>query len=105
VSYRVELRPEVLDDLREASRWYEGEQEGLGQRLQQTFFSAVSVAAQNPEIFFKAYAEFRRVLLRHFPYVLYFSVHEDAVVFVLLFHGARDPQELRKALQGRSGRQ
>lgn len=91
----------MLDDLREASRWYEDEQEGLGQRLHDTFFQALSVAGRTPEIFLKAHGEFRRILLKRFPYALYFRLHEDTVVFVLLFHGARDPRELRRALRER----
>ena len=101
MSYRVELRPQVLDDLQEASRWYEGEQEGLGQRFQETFFQALSVAARNPDIFLKAHGEFRCILLKRFPYALYFRLHEGTIVFVLLFHGARDPRELRRSLRGR----
>ena len=102
MSHRVELRPQVLDDLRDASAWYEGEAEGLGRRFQELFFHAVATAARDPEIFLKAHGEFRRVLLKHFPYALYFRVHEDAVVFVLLFHGARHPQKLRRRLRERS---
>jgi hypothetical protein len=101
VSRRVELRPQLLDDLRETSEWYEGEEEGLGQRFQERFFQAVAAAARDPEIFLKAHGEFRRVLLRHFPHALYFRVHQDVVVFVLLFHGARHPQKLRQRLRQR----
>ena len=95
---RVELRPQVLDDLKEASRWYEGEQEGLGGRFEETFFQALSIAAGNPETFLKAHGEFRRILLKRFPYALYFRIQENTVVFVLLFHGARDPRALRQSL-------
>ena len=99
---RVELRPQVLDDVRDACAWYEGEVEGVGQRFQEAFFRAVEAAAENPEIFFKAYGEFRRVLLKRFPYALYFRVHRDTVVFVLLFHGARQPEKLRERLRQRN---
>jgi len=101
VTYHLELRPQVLTDLRDAAEWYEKEQQGLGSRVQDAFFTAVSAAAQNPEMYLKAHGEFRRILLKRFPYALYFRILEGAIVFVLLFHGARDPQELQRVLHGR----
>ena len=91
-----------MDDVRDANAWYEGEVEGLGRRFQEAFFQAVAAAAENPEIYFKAYGEFRRVLLKRFPYALYFRVHGETVVFVLLFHGARQPEKLREQLRRRN---
>ena len=37
----------------------------------------------------------RRVLLRRFPYAIYFRAYPDAVVVVACMHGRRDPRRWR----------
>lgn len=38
------------------------------------------------------HADIRRVLLRVFPYALFYVIEENAIVILGCFHGRRDPQ-------------
>ena len=58
-------------------------------------------AERNPALPRKVYKDFRRVLLRRFPYFLYFRIDGDTTVFFLLFHCARHPKGLRGELRER----
>ena len=68
--------PEVEEDALAAYAWYEGKAQGLGE-------------------------EFRRCLLRRFPYAFYFRVDGADIVGFGLFHCARDPENIRAQLQRR----
>lgn len=45
--------------------------------------------------------EFRRRLLRRFPYAIYFGIENDTIVVFGLFHCARNPRTIRAQLQDR----
>ena len=97
----VRLRPELLDDVAEASTWYEAQAEGAGLDFTRTFFAAVARAARQPGSARVVYGGFRRVRLRRFPHSLYYRAEATETVFFLLFHGARHPGLLRRKLQAR----
>jgi hypothetical protein len=98
----VRILSELAGDLAAAANWYD--QEGgreLGDRFVALFYSKLLTAAGKPEAHGKAYGEFRRILLKPFPYKLYFRVVGREVVFVLLIHAARDPRTTEKLLRDR----
>lgn len=59
---------------------------------------ALGDVADGPDRFPLVVPPFRRVLLRRFPYAVYFRVHDDVVQVFAVFHARRDPRELRKHL-------
>ena len=101
MSYAARFRPEVSEDAADAFAWYESRGAGLGHDFLRAFYAAAARAERNPLLFKRVHADFRRVLLRRFPYKLYFRIHEETVVFYLLFHGARRPEAFRRSLRER----
>jgi len=100
-AFRPRLRPELLDDLAEAFVWYEERAEGIGQALVRAFFAAVARATQEPLLYRNVHEDFRRVLLRRYPYWLYFVVEDNEVVFFLLYPASRDPARVGRILSRR----
>jgi plasmid stabilization system protein ParE len=98
----LRILPAVLDDIAEAADWYDAQLPGLGTRFIDSFYAALPELAQNPLIHRPIYGEFPRILLRPFPYSVYFRLHQDHVVVVLIFHAARNPQTLLKTLRKRA---
>jgi plasmid stabilization system protein ParE len=80
----------------DAFAWYEEQAEGIGQALVRAFFAAVGQATREPFLYRQLHGSFRRVLLRRYPYFLYYFVEGDEVVFLLLWHGKRNPQTARR---------
>ncbi|MDA1276550.1 MAG: type II toxin-antitoxin system RelE/ParE family toxin [Verrucomicrobia bacterium] len=93
---------EVAGDISEAADWYDREgYVGLGDRFTATFYAYVDHVRQNGEIYRPEYSEFRRLLLRPFPYALFFRYHEEILVVTLVAHAARDPRRIRRMLRER----
>jgi toxin ParE1/3/4 len=87
---------EALAEYEDAVVYYEGREEGLGARLIQEFDEAVAVALAFPGAFAivegtPAVYELRSVMLRTFPIKLVYTVRDDALLLVAVFHARRRP--------------
>lgn len=83
-------------DVMEAALWYEDRQSGLGL----TFWSAVDAAYRrirdNPQSFSLWEKKpgsrlIRRMVLKQFPYVIYFEVLPTEILVVAVSHASRSP--------------
>jgi len=79
-------------ELIEAQDWYEAEAPGLGRRFRGEIDHAIRRIAGNPLQFPVMFKTVRRARVRKFPYGLFFTVADDAVVVVACFHASRDPK-------------
>lgn len=88
----LSLRPEAMDEIREAFQWYERQRPGLGDEFLEEVSETLSEVELAPYRYPKIRGEARRALLRRFPYsILYLAEPEETVVFAC-FHGKRDPR-------------
>lgn len=100
---QLRILPEVWEDVAEAAEWYDSKG---GKELGDRFIEAFR--AQFPEILQEArdhrlvYGEFSRVFAKPFPYAIYFRTHGDWMVISLLWHTARNPDDLKATLDERS---
>ena len=74
MSYEVNFGPLVKFDLADAYDWYEGQEEGLGERFLDAFDSRVELIRENPIAFPSVHGDLRRSLLRRFPYLVFYRV-------------------------------
>lgn len=84
--YGLRFLPEVEDDAFAGYAWYEGKSQGLGDEFLRSFYACANDALRNPFISPKVHNEFRRRLLRRFPYALYFTLGAGEILVVGLFH-------------------
>lgn len=96
MKYRLTIRPEADEEIAEAARWYEARERGLGREFLRAFRAATSSLRRNPFMYQLVVEGARRILLRRFPYSVFYEVHEDEVVVLASFHQARDPREWQR---------
>lgn len=101
MTYVLRFLPEVEDDAVAGYAWYEEKAQGLGDEFLSMFYACAGEISGNPLISPKVYREFRRRLLRRFPYAIYFRIERNEIIAFGLFHCARDPQTIRAALGDR----
>ena len=94
------LAPEAESDIAEAYEWYESRRVGLGEE----FLTSVDACLQGiwrwPEIYAVVHGEFRRALIRRFPYAVFYEQSETTVTVYAVFHTSRDPEKWRHRLSG-----
>jgi len=89
--YRVVIQPVARTELSEAAKWYESQERGLGREFMRAFRAGTDILRRNPFQYQTIDEETRRLLLRRFPYSVFFEVHGSVVVILGCLHQARDP--------------
>lgn len=88
---RAVLRRAAAAEFREAREWYEARRAGLGAEFEACVDAAIVDAATNPERHPRVHGDIRRLLVREFPYAVFYVVEPRRVVVLAIFHCARDP--------------
>ncbi len=101
MTYSLEFLPEVEEDVITGYVWYEAKSKGLGDDFLRIFYDAAKKIKWNPLLYSKVYRDFRRCLIRKFPYVVYFTMKNEQIIVFGLFHCARHPQAVQAALKKR----
>src|SRR4051794_37296264 len=91
---RVVVRPAAKSDIREARKWYRKISPDLSDDFVVAVDEALELAQTHPLAFHQVYRTFRRVLLRRFPYALFYHLGDDRIIVVAILHQARDSQVL-----------
>jgi plasmid stabilization system protein ParE len=69
--------------------WYRKQQQGLDRAFLTEIDAAIERVRQNPESYPKRYREYRAVLVRRFPFVMYFRIVGDEVRVAAVLHYRR----------------
>lgn len=95
----VRFRRLAENDMAQSEAWYEEQEQGLGGE----FYRAVSAGVERlrraplaPRCF---YNDYRKVLLRRFPFALIYKVEGRIIRVYAVFHTAQDPAKWRKRLE------
>ena len=96
MSLELIIRPEAEADALEAFRWYNEQVPGLGQEFLGEIDRALESIQAYPEANGKLHREFRRGLMRRFPYSIFYVTHAEKIVVFGILHAARDPRVWRK---------
>lgn len=92
------LAPEVEEDLGEAYGWYEERRPGLGEELLSCVDACIEQICRLPEMHTKVHGEYRRALVRRFPYAVFYEYADGTVTVYCVFHTSRDPEKWRQRL-------
>jgi len=86
------ITPEAEQDLAEAKDGYERKREGLGERFVLCVEAALSQIRRNPTGATEVYPGVRRVVVKQFPYGVFYRVDADQLAVIAVYHGKRDPK-------------
>ena len=84
------IAPEAEEDLSEAYGWYEERRFGLGEEFLGAVRATISEILRMPTRFRKVKGEYRRALVRRFPYVVFYEYDAETVTVYYISHSARD---------------
>jgi plasmid stabilization system protein ParE len=90
--------PEVEQDLGEAYAWYEKRRQGLGEEFLSCIDACIQSICRTPELHAKLYRDYRRAIVRRFPYVIFYEHHGSTVTIYGVLHSSRDPNKWRERL-------
>ena len=95
------IASEAAQDIDEAYGWYEGRRTGLGEEFLSCVDGCIQAICRLPEMHAKVHKEYRRALVRRFPYVVFYEYvpgPPGTVTVYCVFHTSRDPRKWRQRL-------
>jgi len=98
MKYRVIVRPESEDDLKEAYSWYEDKRTGLGYDFLLQVDAGLNLIARNPNIHPIEYKETRKHLVKRFPYKIIYLVEKEKIIVLAVIHSKRSPVLIKRSI-------
>jgi plasmid stabilization system protein ParE len=92
------IAPEAAQDIDEAYCWYECQRAGLGEEFLNCVDACMQAICRMPEMHLKVHEDYRRGLVRRFPYAIFYEYARDVVTVYCIFHTSRDPAKWRQRL-------
>ena len=86
------ITPEAEEDLAEARAVYERKREGLGEEFVLCVEAALDHIRRVPAAATEVYPGVRRVVVRRFPYGVFYRVDPDQIAVLAVYHSKWDPR-------------
>lgn len=92
------MAPEAEEDLADAYHWYESHRPGLGEEFLSCVEACIQSICRAPVMHACAHEDYRRALVRRFPYAVFYEYTAGTVTIYGVLHASRDPHRLRRRL-------
>ncbi len=81
------------DDIETALIWYEKQKEGLGFEFLDCIENCEVKIKERPKMYALVYANFRRCVIRRFPFSIYYTIENDGrdIIVHSVFDNRQDP--------------
>lgn len=100
MKYKVIVRPEAEEDLKEVFSWYEDNRTGLGYDFLLQVDAGINFIKRSPEIHPVEYKGTRKHLIKRFPYKIIYFIEEEKIIVLAVLHGRRSPDLLKNRVKG-----
>lgn len=91
----IRFTVKAAEEFRAASAWYEEQRKGLGSQFIVAVDAALQSVRRTPMLFPIAFDEIHRCTLKRFPFGVFYSVEDESIVIVGVYHSRREPLKLR----------
>ena len=91
MTYVLRFRPEVVQDLENAAKWYDERRTGLGGDFLKECKAVLDRIANRPEQGTVNLKAIRSVRIHRFPYVIHYRIERRTIVVFAIMFGGRDP--------------
>lgn len=86
---QVLIRAEAEAEIEAAYRWYIEQRDGLEEALDKI--------QRTPEMYPIVHRDIRCLLIRGFPYGIFYTARKDIITILAVFHGHRDPKHWKSS--------
>ena len=88
---KVEFAREASYEFRESVEWYESRVRGLGLRFTDEIDSTIERIKLNPDMYLEVVEDIRRIQANKFPFSLFYTMENDTLIILRVFHNKRKP--------------
>jgi len=91
--YPYTFKSQVYSDIQSAYLWYEAQRKGLGEDFLLTLENAFSNISQSPLLYPTVYKNIHRILIRRFPYGIFYLIRDNQLVIIAVLHTRANPSK------------
>lgn len=92
----VRLTPEAENDLADAAHWYNTQVSGLGHDFLDEALKAFATIGGAPRQYPAVHKNIHRMLMRRFPFGVFYLVERDQIAVLAVMHASRDPKQWQR---------
>ena len=92
------VAPEAGEDIAETYAWYESQRSGLGEEFLSCVDACIEKIRRAPTMYAILFDNYRRALVRRFPYAIFYECSDHRLIIYAVFHNARDPNKWARRL-------
>ena len=93
---KITLRPFAKLELGKALIWYEHQQLGLAKKFWKEYSSCIELIIFNPHLFPIHYKNYRKIVMKNFPYSIIYFHDKSEIVVLAVFHQKRNPKTWKR---------
>lgn len=97
--FEVVVKPHAWLDLVKAMIWYDSRRENLGREFFKDFEIAIDRIKLNPNAFKEIIPGVKRVLIKKFPYKVFYTISDNTIFIIGVSHAKRSSTFVRKKLR------
>jgi toxin ParE1/3/4 len=101
MAFEVVVKPQAWFDLVGAMLWYDSKRQNLGREFFNDFEVAIERIKTNPNAFREIMPEVKRILIKRFPYKVFYTVTENTIYIIGVAHAQRSNTFVKKRLKGK----
>lgn len=94
MKYEIRFDSKAENDVLEAAQYYERQRTKLGNEFLDRLKEASEIIQNHPRLFPLSHRNYRRALLRQFPYALYYRLEHKNILVCAVLHQRQDQQFL-----------
>ena len=99
MEYLIIVPEPVLQDIIQISKWYDLQLPGLSHTFEARLEEAVDKLKANPQSFSNTFFGCRRILLKQFPYIIFYKISGSEVKLYAVMHAKRSPAYMKRKLK------
>ena len=92
------VKESAKQDIMEVVDWYDFKKQGLGDRFYKELLSEFEKIIEHPKLYSFYKKDFRRAILKYFPYLIIFKVSKKEIIIYSIVYGGRDPELINKKI-------
>ena len=91
----IRFAEEARSEFETAAQWYEEQRKGLGAQFVLAVEAKLDFIRKSPEIFPVTYNQYRRALVKRFPFAIFFEKVDDEIRILAVYHTSRTSENLK----------
>ncbi|TRW24829.1 type II toxin-antitoxin system RelE/ParE family toxin [Flavobacterium zepuense] len=96
MGFKLDILLSAKIDIWESMDWYNEKQPGLGNRFYEDFAATVKYIITNPYLFPVKRRPLRECVLKKFPFIIIYDIHEENVIIHAVFNTSKNPGQKPK---------